>query len=360
MVNLTWNDISAVCPPPDYLCDGALGSVIVTGLRWATVSDLYNLLDGYYVPVIPGSYYYEETDSAWAPDIMRDFLPTASNPQSESVTVWVGGIGVPTVAELHDSYDGDAVDYYEVSQDTGAASASIGALFWRYLQPRASAEDLAVIPTGNGLFDVSGRAKDVNGNDACALALASGKCMFSCGPGSSRCEGGVADLPPGVFRLFDLSLEGDGTINLQVFVEGHLSYIKRLDPADYPNTPIPPPGENPVTYFPFSGSSVCLNLSADATKLESNQSKCDGGSSLDVDIEVSATDPFNEPGCTASIVVRLYQDIPIIHQGFSVETEEGYTVTGYFNYGGLFIDGTARDANGCGSEWSAVSEVFEP
>lgn len=93
-------------------------------------------------------------------------------------------------------------------------------------QQAGATVDSAVL--SNGLCTITGTALDSNGRPACALALASGRCMFTCGPGSLRCEGGTASLPFGKFQLNNLALEANGTVNLQVFVQGNISYTRSL------------------------------------------------------------------------------------------------------------------------------------
>ena len=85
-----------------------------------------------------------------------------------------------------------------------------------------------VTPAGSGRYNIGGTALAANGNAACALALASGRCMFTCGPGSQRCEGGTANLPFGKFQLDYLPCETDGNIYLQVFVQGNISFTGRI------------------------------------------------------------------------------------------------------------------------------------
>ncbi|MFZ1327051.1 MAG: hypothetical protein WAT67_13730 [Candidatus Contendobacter sp.] len=80
----------------------------------------------------------------------------------------------------------------------------------------------------NGRCTITGTALAANGNATCALALASGRCMFTCGPGSLRCEGGTASLPFGKFQLNDLALESDGTVNLQIFAQGNISHTRKI------------------------------------------------------------------------------------------------------------------------------------
>jgi len=84
------------------------------------------------------------------------------------------------------------------------------------------------IQLANGRCTIGGVALAADGKAACALALASGRCMFTCGSGSPRCEGGTANLEFGRFLLTDLPLEADGSVILQVFVQGNISYTRRV------------------------------------------------------------------------------------------------------------------------------------
>lgn len=94
-VDLSWQDVSAACPPlenvspPQRICYGMLGSVDVTGCRWAAIADLFGLLQSYSAPVQPATPYGEEAGSAWAPDILGDFDPTVVDSGSEYVAVWI-------------------------------------------------------------------------------------------------------------------------------------------------------------------------------------------------------------------------------------------------------------------------------
>lgn len=93
-----------------------------------------------------------------------------------------------------------------------------------------------VTDAGSGRYNISGTALAANGNAACALALASGRCMFTCGPGSQRCEGGTANLPFGKFQLDYLPCETDGNIYLQIFVQGDISYTGRIPCGSTPSS----------------------------------------------------------------------------------------------------------------------------
>ncbi len=90
----------------------------------------------------------------------------------------------------------------------------------------SSANSQAINPSvgevSSGRYRLTGTLVDANGQPACGLALASGRCAFTCGPGSLRCEGGTSSLPLGQFELTDLPAEADGTLMLQTFVFGSL------------------------------------------------------------------------------------------------------------------------------------------
>jgi hypothetical protein len=138
--------------------------------------------------------------------------------------------------------------------------------------PVAGLNLFSVAPVGGGRFSISGAALDGNGDPACALALASGKCMFTCGEGSLRCEGGTASLPFGGFELADLATEADGTINMQIFVEGHISRTNKL----YPNgVPADQAGWGAINGLCCGGSSSVLSVTIDGTNKRSVFPGCD-------------------------------------------------------------------------------------
>ena len=68
--------------------------------------------------------------------------------------------------------------------------------------------------TSNGAaVDLSGTVKTINGQDICAMVLASGKYTFSCNP-------------IGVFSLTNLPLENNGTVKRQIYADG---FFPRID-----------------------------------------------------------------------------------------------------------------------------------
>ena len=55
-----------------------------------------------------------------------------------------------------------------------------------------------------------------------------------------RCEGGQSNLQLGQFELFNLPTEADGTITLQAFIQGHVSYVGHVDPDSFDGPDVPP------------------------------------------------------------------------------------------------------------------------
>lgn len=98
--------------------------------------------------------------------------------------------------------------------------------------PIASSMIFEVEDQGDGLYAMWGFALDSDGYLACALVLASGKCMFSCGPRSLLCEGGTSpwDYRSGEFLLRDLPTETDGSIRLHVFIDEHMPFTYSFNP----------------------------------------------------------------------------------------------------------------------------------
>ena len=99
------------------------------------------------------------------------------------------------------------------------------------LAQQAGAIVESVTQVDAGRYRLVGTALAANGSSACALAMASGRCMFTCGPGSLRCEGGTASLPFGKFDLTDLPTEANGTLILQIFVQGAISFTQTINPS---------------------------------------------------------------------------------------------------------------------------------
>jgi len=361
---LSWSQVAAVCPPAGPaggICSGMLGPVDVTGYHWASYTDLIDFLQSYDAPAEPFLFSYEEAGSEWAPEILADFHPTGSEAALEYVASWSSAVP-GGVVELADAFAPQGIDFWEAYEISGAASENVGVLLWRELHPQPLV-DVSVTPTRNGRYNVFGTVRNALGAEACALAMASGRCVFTCGPGSLRCEGGTANWAKGDFALLDLPAQPDGSINVQVFVRGQVSTFKNVRPGEFHVAPIPSPRNEPITFTTGVASDydtveACFNLSADTSRLEATGSHCPGGSSLAFEATIGGDNPLNDPDCDASISIRLSQDIPV-NQAFSVTTADGSTVSGYFNYD-FWAEGVISDANGCMAEWGAFSEDFNP
>jgi hypothetical protein len=222
--------------------------------------------------------------------------------------------------------------------------------------PMTGAVVTSVTSVGGGRYNLAGVVLDGKNVIACGLAMASGRCVFSCGPGSLRCEGGQADLPLGQFELFDLPTETDGTIKLQAFVQSHVSYVGTVNPDDFEGPDLPPPSEDVAT---FEGSEnrdqgefyACATLSAAGDALVGNQGgSCDGDDSLNIEIELDIDDDglFDEE-CSISFDTQDY--IFLENGAFTIETSGNEVIFGQFVSPTRLV-GTAFDED-CAGVWYA-------
>ena len=136
-------------------------------------------------------------------------------------TVWVWGLN-----DHGQLGDGATIDRHTPVQVLGAGGSGYLNLLPTTPPPSNSsssrASNLSISQSGPGRYRLLGTLVDANKQPACGLALASGRCVFTCGPGSLRCEGGTDTLPLGQFDLTDLPTEADGALNLQTFVFGSM------------------------------------------------------------------------------------------------------------------------------------------
>jgi hypothetical protein len=100
--------------------------------------------------------------------------------------------------------------------------------------PAASVNMRVVQQLEPGVYGMHGAIRDRYGDFACGLALASGQCMFSCGPWSQFCDGEIGPewLRVGEFFFTNLRTEIDGSIRLQAFVESHTGFNYSFDPKN--------------------------------------------------------------------------------------------------------------------------------
>ncbi len=96
-VNLSWNEINAVCPQANAgVCDGVLshlaGDYNMTGWTWANTADLISVMENHYGAVATGTEIYAPggPDIPWAAQFLSDFRATEVGA--------VGGSGYQEVA----------------------------------------------------------------------------------------------------------------------------------------------------------------------------------------------------------------------------------------------------------------------
>ena len=146
-------------------------------------------------------------------------------------------------------------------------------------QAGATVESVTQVTTGR--YRLVGTALAANGSPACALAMASGRCMFTCGPGSLRCEGGTASLPLGKFDLTDLPTEPNGTLILQIFVQGAISFTKVINPSQ-PSAPAKWSVDNGTCCKTNTGTvPTVYAVTVDGVTKQSVSSSCTGDSKFE-------------------------------------------------------------------------------
>ena len=142
-------------------------------------------------------------------------------------------------------------------------------------QTSASQSSAAIISSvtqsSPGRYRIIGSVVDRNNTLACGLALASGRCVFSCGPGSPRCEGGSDNLSFGGFDLSDLPTEKDGTIIVQTFVQGNMPGLQVINPGG---------GSGQARWTAYtstccSSSSTIYSVTVDGVTKTSVSTRCD-------------------------------------------------------------------------------------
>jgi len=93
---LTWDEINAVCPHPDGVCNGLLAGRNMTGWTWASIDDVLVLLHYYIGRPVLGFFMndtseFSEPDSAWAPAFFNTgWRPTLweSGPESAHESIY--------------------------------------------------------------------------------------------------------------------------------------------------------------------------------------------------------------------------------------------------------------------------------
>jgi hypothetical protein len=142
-VNLSWNDISAVCNPTTGACSGSLGMTDVTGYIWAGVDDLNSLFNHYlqgFATMGPGPDFVMETNSAWAPAFFSDGWQTTSTPGTSWVEGWLRnsdllGGGNARSASMLDKpgTNTSTVDqaYTDIIRSSNSSALTVGSWFYR-------------------------------------------------------------------------------------------------------------------------------------------------------------------------------------------------------------------------------------
>lgn len=98
-LNLSWNDIDAICPNLTGICDGVLNGYNLTGWTWASIDDANTLFNYYigYNAMGPGpDIFFDSPGSTWANAFFSDgWLATTGYDGVERLTVgWLRGLDI--------------------------------------------------------------------------------------------------------------------------------------------------------------------------------------------------------------------------------------------------------------------------
>ena len=141
--NLSWNEIDAVCPEPEGLCNGFLNGYDISGWIWASIDDVFDLLRSLGHPPLtyPPASQYGEVSSDWAPAFYnagfrktfesagRAFIAWASS-SDEACNTSPPACGV--TASVVDRADANVSDFVELLPiDPRASSPGRGAWFYK-------------------------------------------------------------------------------------------------------------------------------------------------------------------------------------------------------------------------------------
>ena len=154
-VNLSWNDIDAVCSGGD--CSGILNGFDMDGWAWASTDEANDLMNFYLSgggvgapDLLSGNLVtYTEGGSTWAPAFFQDFDLTDADSNADDFTAWTSASLSASggVARMHDAVTGsDAAINGSIGK--GAVDESIGGLFYR--QP----VETVPVPTTLALFSL--------------------------------------------------------------------------------------------------------------------------------------------------------------------------------------------------------------
>ncbi len=161
-VNLSWDDVAAVCDSGTGACSGTLGTTDVTGYTWASVDEVSGLFNAYGVtPPIPGFGSVYLAGSAWAPAFLVDFEPTFADGVGGSVWGWArtadGVSGDSYNPYVEDNFAVDATDSAttEPSTDAAYAGSTLG-VFLYSLRPTTAPTPVPTFPTYVLIFTVLG------------------------------------------------------------------------------------------------------------------------------------------------------------------------------------------------------------
>lgn len=123
-LDLSWADISEVCPLPKGICDGQLNSYDVSGWVWASIDDVFGLLVSLGHPTLtyPPTFVYGEISSDWAPAFYDTGFRQTLESAGRAFIAWTSSLDdgctsyppCGITAAVVDRADADASDFVEL------------------------------------------------------------------------------------------------------------------------------------------------------------------------------------------------------------------------------------------------------
>lgn len=196
-----------------------------------------------------------------------------------------------------------------------------------------------------GRYQITGTVVDSNGKPACGLALASGRCVFSCGPGSLRCEGGTDSLSFGQFNLTNLPTETNGKINMQTFVSGSLPGLQSLDPSN--GCAIDGGGRGGL----WSGSIIQFFVSSDGGRITSTGSPIKTSDGTPAGLKLG---PVKDTGCGYTVTNYFLGDNVAAISGNQFSKSTGSGSFGSLQINGYFSSSTASNGTYVMSGYNSI------
>lgn len=139
----TWDNLNAACPLAE--CSGLVGivdQVDVTGYRWASPSEVYDLFTSFIGTRDPANFDplwgYREVGSSWAPAFLAVFEPTNTSGITAQVRGWMNELGTSSRGRTGIVFDVFSEEAQDRATVRNYASRYVGLGAWMYREVNSS------------------------------------------------------------------------------------------------------------------------------------------------------------------------------------------------------------------------------